>query len=801
MISLGNHSSLIDDDEPDFMGGLTDDQKEQIGELLEQYLSAMESGVPPTVEQLTQSAPELREPLRVCVGGLESLHRMAGGESASSAIRDNQSDNNQLGDFELHETIGRGGMGVVYRATQKSLNRTVAVKILPLASVLDPRQLTRFQHEAEAAAGLQHPNIVPVHAIGYERGVHFFAMRYINGQSLEQWIEQRWDSDKNDWQTAVRYALQVADGLQAAHEYGIIHRDIKPSNLLLDQRDNVWIADFGLARIQNDPSVTGPSDVVGTARYMSPEQARGDSAIVDGRTDIYALAATLQEMLALNPTHAIGVGCMPRDLETVISKAMSLRRDDRYETAMQFADDLRRVLAGEPTIARPPTLIDRLVRQAAKHRTAVIATVFVGSLTLAGLAVGTTMLAAEKRVSDALLIQSQQDRAITREAVDRLGMQIAELLADIPAADSVRHRLLTETLDYYQRIADAGTVAIADNQQRLDLAVTYGKIGLFQSELGQPAKATHSLRESERLYAELAGNSPDDSELNLQWSISQNNLGLKLAESGDLETASTWFARAISTQKQLGDSIELARTLNNLGGMLADAGNTDESQQTYERALSLLGSESDSLRSTLQSNLAGLLTSRDPDRATSLAKESLTVQMGTLQQNSSDPELATQVLLTLNTLAEAQTATGEYHDASSSLRQAVAIGTQLHNRWPDHPSYRRDLAFSLNQLGLALSGSGELTAAREALHQAATHGRRLRETVSQNAEIEHMLGGILNNLAFVAAKIGDRTVAHEVYAEAIKHQQRAIALAPQNQKYQATLRTQEINRTKLGGES
>ena len=198
------------------MGGLTDDQKERIGELLEQYLRAMESGVPPTVERLTRSAPELREPLRVCIGGLESLHRMAGGESASSAIRDNQSDNNQLGDFVLHETIGRGGMGVVYRATQQSLNRTVAVKILPLASVLDPRQLTHFQHEAEAAAGLQHPNIVPVHAIGYERGVHFFAMRYINGQSLEQWIEQRRDSDTNDWQTAVRYAIQGAEGLQAA---------------------------------------------------------------------------------------------------------------------------------------------------------------------------------------------------------------------------------------------------------------------------------------------------------------------------------------------------------------------------------------------------------------------------------------------------------------------------------------------------------------------------------------------------------------------------------------------------------
>lgn len=235
--------------------------------------------------------------------------------------------------------------------------------------------------------------------------------------------------------------------------------------------------------------------------------------------------------------------------------------------------------------------------------------------------------------------------------------------------------------------------------------------------------------------------------------------------------------------------------------MLADAGNPVESQRTYERALSLLGSESDTLRSTLQSNLAGLLTRSDPDRAAALAKESLTLHLEKLQQDSSDPELATQVLLTLNTLAEAQTAIGEYHEASNSLRQAVAIGTQLHNRWPDHPSYRRDLALSLNQLGLSLSGAGELTAAREALHQAATHGRRLRETVSQNAEVENMLGGILNNLAFVAAKIGDRTVAQEVYADAIKHQQRAIALAPQNQKYQATLKTQEINLSKVGGES
>ena len=185
----------------------------------------------------------------------------------------------------------------------------------------------------------------------------------------------------------------------------------------------------------------------------------------------------------------------------------------------------------------------------------------------------------------------------------------------------MRHRLLTETLDYYQRIANTGAIASVDDQQRLDLAVTYGKIGLFQSELGQLGNATHSLRESERLYAELAANTPDDGELNLQWSISQNNLGLQLTESGEFEDRVDVVCPRNLDSKATWEFNRIGQTLNNLGGMLADAGDSVESQQTYERALSLLGSESVTLRSTLQSNLAGLLTSRDPVRAVALAKE------------------------------------------------------------------------------------------------------------------------------------------------------------------------------------
>ena len=286
-------SSAADSDEPLALRNLTDDQEERLGNLLEQYMTGLETGLPPSVDSLTRSCPELREALHACVGGLESLHRMAGGENSDSVGEEASVENSrQLGDFELHEEIGRGGMGVVYRATQTSLRRTVAIKLLPLTSVLDSRHLTRFQQEAEAAASLQHPNIVPVFAVGCQRGIHYYAMQFIRGTSLDEGrVKAR------SWRVAVTQAAQVADGLHAAHELGIIHRDVKPSNLIIDQNGKPWITDFGLARIQSDVSLTQSGDVIGTMRYMSPEQARGESAIVDGRTDVYSLGVTLYELL------------------------------------------------------------------------------------------------------------------------------------------------------------------------------------------------------------------------------------------------------------------------------------------------------------------------------------------------------------------------------------------------------------------------------------------------------------------------------------------------------------------------
>ena len=205
----------------------------------------------------------------------------------------------KLGEYTIVRELGRGGMGIVYEARQRTLNRRVALKLLPMASMLDARQISRFKNESHAAAQLQHPNIVPVYSFGVERGIHFYAMQFIEGVKRSTRGSRRTVDPRlhTQWRQTSRIITDVADALHCAHECGIVHRDIKPSNLMLDQSGNIWVTDFGLARCQNDLSLTLSGDLVGTMRYMSPEQAGGRAELVDHRTDIYSLGATMYEML------------------------------------------------------------------------------------------------------------------------------------------------------------------------------------------------------------------------------------------------------------------------------------------------------------------------------------------------------------------------------------------------------------------------------------------------------------------------------------------------------------------------
>ncbi len=414
---------------------------------LEQYCSALETGRALNRQQFLAEHADIAETLAACLDGLEFVH-VAGpqmeqeGADVVRAGGTMLTEGLALGDFRIVREVGKGGMGVVYEAEQLSLRRRVALKVLPFAAMMDPRHLQRFSNEAKAAACLHHTNIVPVFSVGCERGVHFYAMQFIDGQPLSELIRQLRRAEKPGsaaereqpttshpppegtiatsptvppvaevtpltsegrrgrayYRTVAQLGIQAAEALDHAHQLGIVHRDIKPANLLLDKRGNVWVTDFGLARVQHgEASLTVTGLLVGTPRYMSPEQAMAKRVPIDHRTDVYSLGVTLYELLTLRPAFAseerqellrqIALEepakprrlerAVPAELETIVLKAMEKRPQDRYATAQELADDLRHWLDDRPIRARRPSLVRVAWKWVRRHQPIVWAALLV----------------------------------------------------------------------------------------------------------------------------------------------------------------------------------------------------------------------------------------------------------------------------------------------------------------------------------------------------------------------------------------------------------------------------------------
>jgi TolB-like protein/Tfp pilus assembly protein PilF len=282
----------------------------------------------------------------------------------------------ELGDYELLEEIGRGGQGVVFRARQKSLNRTVALKVISLGQWASKAHLKRFRLEAEAAARLEHPGIVPIHEVGERDGSCYFSMKFVEGGQLDE-VARR---EPMPIRRAVELIAKVARTVHYAHEHGILHRDIKPGNILLDQKGEPHLTDFGLARlVESESSVTHTLDVLGTPSYMAPEQALGNNAAVSSVTDVYGIGAVLYQLLTGQPPFAGGATYetikllldteprqprlvnpkIDRDLSTICLKCLEKDPKRRYSSALALAEDLERWLNYEPIAARRTGLLAR----------------------------------------------------------------------------------------------------------------------------------------------------------------------------------------------------------------------------------------------------------------------------------------------------------------------------------------------------------------------------------------------------------------------------------------------------------
>src|SRR6266550_2630868 len=274
-----------------------------------------------------------------------------------------------FGDYELLEEIGRGGQGVVYRARQKSLNRTVALKVIGLGHWATEAHLKRFRREAESAASLEHPCIVPIYEVGERDGSCYFSMKFIEGGQLDEVVR----SEPITIRRAVELIAKMARIVHYAHEHHILHRDIKPGNILLDQKGEPHLTDFGLARlVETESTVTRTMEVLGTPSYMAPEQAEGENEAVSSATDVYGIGAVLYQLLTGQPPFAGGTTYetikllldteprqprllnpkIDRDLSTICFKCLEKDPKRRYSSALALAEDLERWLKHEPIQAR-----------------------------------------------------------------------------------------------------------------------------------------------------------------------------------------------------------------------------------------------------------------------------------------------------------------------------------------------------------------------------------------------------------------------------------------------------------------
>ncbi len=650
-----------------------------------------------------------------------------------------------LGDFQVIRQIGRGGMGVVYEARQMSIARDVALKVLPLAALIDSRSLARFRNEVNAIATLDHPNIVSVYSVGEERGIHYYAMQLIRGQSLATVINEmksmsfanrpltlemfspvivNRDNDPEAGfppsagtsklthvdgkspmaaetramvnsttigdrpnQTLIKNSArligQIAEALHHAHESSVIHRDIKPGNLLLDKSGSIYVADFGLARIETNPGITMTGDVMGTLRYMSPEQIVADHAIIDHRTDIYSLGATLYELLTLQPmwlgnskaelirqiSHEEPIGsrkinpAIAIDLDTIIRKATRKDSSERYQTAQAMADDLQRFLDNKPVVAKRPTVVQYVKKWTLRNPAAMWSTVLL-----------MTIVAITSTVSAVLILNEKKKVVEAKEIAEERLTQLAKgneiitsMFMDLDMNDIKEGPDPLEVV-LAQRLIEAGTaisiqsigdpLVVAEMQERLGLSLV--SLGFFEDAVDLLQKA-----EASRLNR-LEPNDP----VTL---LNRSHLALAFLLAGRLDEAIARSEKAFEHSKNIlgpEDSGTLY-AMDNLAMSYLANGVFEKAIGIFEKELELCKSiyeTDDPELISIMSNLATAYLSADRvPQALDMLEQTLEMSTDVLGPNHPN------TIVNMSNLAEAYSMNGQLNEAIILLEKAMKL--------------------------------------------------------------------------------------------------------------------------------
>jgi tetratricopeptide (TPR) repeat protein len=723
----------------------------------------------------------------------------------------------QVPGYELLDELGRGGMGVVYRARQLGLNRIVALKML-LTAAAGAAELTRFRREAEALGRLQHPNIVQIHEVGEHEGRPYFALEYVAGGSLDRQLA----GSPQPPREAAAFLETVARAVHAAHRCGIVHRDLKPGNILLQtdspqrhkgHKENTEgeketslvpslcslclcgdfffpkISDFGLAkRLDGENSGTQTGQVLGTPSYMAPEQARGAGEDVGPSADVYALGAILYELLTGRPPFRAAAildtleqvrtqepvpprrlqPTVPRDLETICLQCLRKEPARRYASAEAVAEDLHRFLAGEPIRARPVGPAERVLKWARRRPAAAalaVVSVLAVLLGVGGAVWSSAALGAAARREHLQAEEARAQRAAAQanfrrareaaEQVDRLLTRIGEeLLKQGPQVAEIRRSVLEDALRFYQGILAEQP---SDPAVRFSAALAYVQVGRINQLLGRAAAVADAYGHASALLKGLADESPESPEYRQELATCYNNLGAHYKDAGRFAEAEKLYRQALGLREGL------AGTYPDVASYRCDVAQSLNNLGVVLRITGRAAEAEQSLRRCLAlcKALAVELPGR-PDRRQALARASWN-------------------------LADVLAATNRAADAEAAYREAVPLFQGLVQELPADEVHGRDLANVITNLANLLQSTGRRDEAVPYYREALAAFARPAADFPHVPRYRQDLARAQFNLGTQLQMTGKRSEAEKAYEDARAVQERLVADYPTRTDYASNL--------------
>jgi tetratricopeptide (TPR) repeat protein/predicted Ser/Thr protein kinase len=820
----------------------TDSREQRLDEAVAAYLKAREAGQVADRQTWLGRYPDLAGELAEYFADQDRFESLAAPlrvprpDRPSTANADEPTPGNGLGpaeapagafgDYEVLGEIGRGGMGVVYRARQRGLGRLVALKMVRPGTARPETEAQRFRNEAGMAALLDHPNIVPVHEVG-QQGEHLYlSMKLVEGGSLAGRVADF----RDDPPAAARLVATLARAMHHAHQRGVLHRDLKPSNILLDAEGRSYVTDFGLAKQpEADSSLTQSGAVVGTPSYMAPEQARGRRAEITTATDVYGLGAVLYALLTGRPpfqgTSVLETleqvkGQEPepprranrrvsRDLETICLKSLHKEPGRGYGSAEALAVDLERWLNGEPIEARPVGRASRLWRWCRRNPvlSALTAALFVA---VVGLAVSTVLVgrayqaeAAQRQQADANFQAAQEQRRLARQAVDDMYTEFAEKwLAKEAGLTEVQRTFLLKALAFYKELArEQGS----DPAVRHDAAKAYARVGGIEAGLGHPAEADAADRQAIALLEGLAAEYPATPAYREHLAAALSNFAQFHRQVGRLPEAEQAHRSALDLREGLArdDPTEsryrsaVGDSFDDLGVVLRQLGRPGDAERAFQHAIEI----AEGLKKEYPADagyrvqvtvgldrLANLYGStRRFAEAEAVCRRLLLLLEGLAKDFPRDPEHRQRLALGRITWANVLRETGRRGESEHAYRQALERLDQAAADSPASPDNRRMLASGYGNFGLLLHESGRPEAAEAFYRKALEHYERLVAERPSVPRYQSEPGGTLNNLAGVVRARGEPAEACRLFERAIGYQRGAFEKNPGNPTYRQFL--------------